>query len=107
MALIGLGLGIVAIVIILIISALPLYFAVKMLGGDATIFKVIMVNVAVGIIGAVLDAPLIAFLLLLFVYKSLFNLSWFGALGAWLLQFVVAGLLIVASVVLGLGLVVL
>ncbi|MFH1126684.1 MAG: hypothetical protein ABIG84_04335 [archaeon] len=101
----GLGLGFVGAVLIILISALPLYFAVKLLGGEATIFKVLMVNLIAAIVGAVFKLPLIGFLLLLFIYKEVFKLSWFGAFAAWILQFVVAAVLVAGAVILGIGLI--
>ncbi len=99
----GVTVGILAIVAILIISALPLYFAVKFLGGKATIFKVLMVNLIVGVIGAALDMPIIGFVLLLFVYKEVFKMSWLSAFLAWILQFIVAGALLFLASFLSLG----
>jgi len=95
--------GIVALILILIISALPLYFAVKILGGDASVFKVLIVNLIVGIIGIAVNSHLIAFLLLIFVYKMMFRLSWISAFLAWVLQFVIAALLVALAIILGLG----
>ncbi len=101
----GVSVGILAVVVIIIISALPLYFAVKFLGGKATIFKVLMVNLIVGIVGAVLDVPVVGFVLLLFVYKEVFKLSWFSAFFAWILQFVVALALVIGAVAFGVAVV--
>ena len=99
----GVTVGILVVVAILIISALPLYFAVKFLGGKATIFKVLMVNLIIGVIGATLDMPVVGFILLLFVYKKVFKMSWLSALLAWILQFVVAGALLFLALFLSLG----
>ncbi|MCK4551171.1 MAG: hypothetical protein KAT91_04405 [Candidatus Aenigmarchaeota archaeon] len=95
-----LGLGLLGIILISIISALPLYFAVKFLGGKATIIKVILVNIVVGLLGFLLNIPLIGFILLLLIYKELFELSWVRAFLAWVLQFVVAVILILCAIIL-------
>lgn len=95
--------GIAALIAILIISALPLYFAVKMLGGEASVLKVLLVNLIAGIIGVVVNSHLVAFLMLIFVYKMMFRLSWIGAFIAWVLQFVIAALLVALAIILGLG----
>lgn len=95
--------GIVALIFILIISALPLYFAVKILGGDASVFKVLFVNLVVGIIGIVVNSHLIVFLMLIFVYKMMFRLSWIAAFLAWILQFVIALVLVALAIILGAG----
>ena len=101
-----LGLGVIGIILVLVMSSLPLYFAVKFLGGKATILKVIFVNLIVGVISGVLAIPLLGFILLLFIYKKFFELSWLKAFLASILQFVVAAILVVvAVVVLGIALV--
>ena len=94
-----LGMGIIGIVLLLVISSLPLYFAVKFLGGKATILKVIFVNLFVGIVSGVLSIPLLGFILLLFIYKKFFELSWLKAFFALILQFVVAVILVVIAIV--------
>ena len=86
--------------IILFISALPLYFAVKYMGGEASILKVLLANLIVGVIYFFVPS-LIAFVLLLFVYKAMFELSWSGALGAWILQIIIAIILGFVFVILG------
>lgn len=96
------GISIVGVLIILFISALPLYFAVGLMGGKTSILKVLFANFIVGIIYLIVPS-LISFILLLFIYKEMFKLSWLGALGAWLLQFVVAVVLGLAFILLGLG----
>jgi len=95
--------GIVALIVILILSALPLYFAVNILGGDASILKVLLVNLIVAIIGIAINSNITAFILLLFIYKEVFKLSWISAFLAWLLQFVIALVLVGIAIILGLG----
>ena len=101
-----LGLGILWIVLLLVVSSLPLYFAVKFLGGKATILKVILVNLIVGLVSGLLSIPLLGFILLLFIYKKFFELSWLNAFFAWILQFVIAVILVVIAIaVLGIALI--
>ena len=89
-----------------IISAIPLWLAVKMLGGRGSVFRVIGVNLLVGLVAFAVRAVfstwagLIAFILMIWIYKDFFRLGWIRALLAWLLQFVVAALLLVLAVVL-------
>jgi len=66
-----------------------------------------MVNLIVGVIGAALDIPIIGFILLLFIYKKVFKMSWLSAFLAWILQFVVAGALLFLASFLSLGIAVL
>ncbi|MBW6461927.1 MAG: hypothetical protein K0B07_02680 [DPANN group archaeon] len=100
------SLGIVWYVLILVLASLPLYFAVKFLGGEVTILKVILLNFIVAIISGLLSIPLLGFILLLFIYKKFFELSWLNAFLAWILQFVVGAMLIfIAIFMLGIALV--
>ena len=94
-------------VLLMVISALPLHFAVIMLGGRSSILKVIGVNVLVGLLGGMVQlrfgllGELFAFLVLLAVYAAIFELSFVRAFLAWALQFVVAALLAMLAVLLG------
>jgi len=96
-------------IIILIISALPLYLAVKMLGGKTTIFKTILVNILGGIIVYLVNhffttwGGLIAFILLIWFYREMFRLKWFKALLAWLLQLIFMAILYAILAFLGLA----
>lgn len=104
MDLLTIGLAGIAVLIgLLIISALPLYFAVKILGGEASVFKVLFVNLIAGIVGIVVNSHLVTFLLLIFVYKLMFRLSWIAAFFAWMLQFVIALLLVGIAIMLDFG----
>lgn len=97
---------ILIIVLILIISALPLHFAVKLLGGHSTIIKVLFVNLLVGIVLAVLNflfgyvAGIIGFIAMILIYMNMFDLGFLRALLAWLLQAVIAAIIGILLVVL-------
>ena len=54
-ALMSFGLLVLVIFIILLINAFPLYFTVKLLGGKATISKVILVNIYAWIVFVILE----------------------------------------------------
>lgn len=74
-----------------IIAALPLHLAVSMLGGKSSILKVILVNIIVGILVAIIYsflpyASIIAFIVVLWVYREMFRLKWFKAFLAWIIQ---------------------
>jgi len=100
--------------IIIVLSAVPLYLAVKFLGGRATILKVIIVNIIAGIavpavkflvglylVGKGTYAGIIAFLFMLLVYKIFFRLGWIRAFLAWILQFVVIAAFIFITALMG------
>jgi hypothetical protein len=87
---------IIAIVVLLafIISALPLYFAVKFLGGKTSLIKTAFVTFISGVIVSGIQyrfktfGGLIAFFVLIWIYHEVFRLNWSKSFLAWLLQFV-------------------
>ena len=96
---------------LLVISALPLFFAVKIMGGRTGILKVILVNVIVGIVAYYIHShfaiwgTIAAFIALLFIYKIMFRIGFIKALIAWALQFVILFVLLyLFIVILGIGL---
>lgn len=91
---------ILAIIVSILVSAIPLNLAVKLLGGESSLLKVVLVNFVVAVIFVLsymyftVFAGLIAFILMLLVYKVMFDIGWIRAILAWLLQFVIAVILI-------------
>lgn len=80
-------------ILLFILAAIPLYFAVESLGGKATFLNVLLVNLITGVLYAVLRSQfffggLFAFILMIWIYHEVFRLKWFKAFLAWLLQFV-------------------
>ncbi len=79
-------------VVIFLISALPLYFAVKLLNGKTTLFKTAVITFISGIIVSVVNfffktwGALIAFVLLIWIYHDVFRLKWHKAFLVWILQ---------------------
>ncbi|MBR9676503.1 hypothetical protein GOV05_05850 [Candidatus Woesearchaeota archaeon] len=101
--------GVLAISLVLL--ALPLNLAVKMLGGTSTIFGVLIVHVIVGVLYVLINlfagglASLLSFIAMLFIYKKAFYLSWFRAFLAWILAMVVMALIsAAAALILGVSL---
>ncbi len=78
--------------IIFIISALPLYFAVRLLNGKTTLFKTAVITFISGAIVSIVNyffktwGALIAFFLLIWIYHETFRLKWHKAFLAWILQ---------------------
>ena len=94
--------------IAIIISCLPLYFAVLFLGGDASILKVFLTNVGIGVITAILVnfygfGGLVVLIFVIFIYSVVFNMGFIKAFFAWLLQYVIAFLLVLLAIFFGLG----
>ncbi|MFH2020160.1 MAG: hypothetical protein ABIJ34_02035 [archaeon] len=81
-------------VLVFIISALPLHFSIKFLGGKTDLLKTIMVVLISGVIVSAvkyqfkLFGGLIAFFILIWIYHEVFRLKWWKAFVAWFLQFV-------------------
>lgn len=91
------------IILSFVISALPLFFSVTMLGARTNIFRVIGVNVVVGLVvaGVYLLLPfasLIAVIATIFLYREFFRIKWWKALLAWFLQSFIAFLLVLILV---------
>lgn len=86
--------NIIFILIVIIISALPLYFAVDLLGGRVSIGKAFIVMVIVAILYSIITffmphyGAIVAFIVLIWVYREMFRLKWLKALLAWLIQMV-------------------
>ncbi len=96
-------------ILISAISAIPLNLAVKALGGKSSWLKAILVNLILDIINIFLSPQIrfgyiiISFILKLFIYKLMFRIGWLKALLAWILQYIIAVLLIVLLAAIGLG----
>jgi hypothetical protein len=84
-----------------IIASLPLYLAVKFLGGRTSILKVIGVHFIVAVVIAFIQffinilAGLIAFIAMLWIYKEMFQLGWLRAFLAWILSIIIAVILVI------------
>ena len=94
-----------AFLIVLIISALPLHFAVKILGGRTHLLKTILVMIVTSIMIVLVSlllpyGAIIGFIVLIWMYREMFRLKWYKALLVWILQiiFVVILLLILSFV---------
>lgn len=86
----------IGIFLVIVISSLPLYFAVKALGGKAGILKVFLVNVIVAVLIPIfiawlgfnggMAATVLSFIAMLLMYVIFFDLGFIKAFLAWLLQ---------------------
>jgi hypothetical protein len=97
---------IIAIVIVIILSSLPLYLSVMLLGGRPSITKVFLTNIVVAIGSAVLIkyiglGSLWVLLITILFYSFIFRMGIIRAFLAWLVQYVVAVILIIALIALG------
>lgn len=95
------------IVLIFVISAIPLYFAVKFVRGKTTIFKAAMINLLVGLIVGLISfiVPFIGFILgfivLLLMYRYFFRISFLKALFVWFLEIIIVYLLWLLAIFIG------
>ena len=86
---------------VFVLSSLPLYFPLKFLGAKAKLLAVIFVNLLVGLVTVVVKylfdtwGGLFAFILMILIYKEMFEIGTLRAILAWLLQFVFAVILFI------------
>jgi hypothetical protein len=92
-----------AIILAFTISALPLYLAVRMLGGRTSLLKAILITLVSGIVISLMQSifttygSIIAFLVLIWIYHEVFRLRWLKAVLAWLLQLAIVVLFLVLA----------
>ena len=106
-----LGAGIIFMLVVflaILLSSLPLYLSVAILGGRASILKVFFTNILVAIIAVfAFDAfgfgALAIVLFSVLLYMLMFRLGIIRALFAWLLQYIIAGLLLYLALLLGIS----
>jgi len=94
--------------LIITISALPLHLAVSFLGGRSSIFKAFLVMIVTGIVIVVITpffsfGRIIAFILLIWIYREMFRLKWYKAFFAWILQMIFIFLIGFVLSAIGLG----
>ncbi len=86
--------SIIILIFILIISSLPLYFAVSLLGGRASILNSLIVMLIASVLGIVMQiifpvfGPFIGWVLLIWAFHEIFRLKWLKAILAWILWIV-------------------
>jgi hypothetical protein len=100
---IAISVVILAIILAIIISSLPLYLAVKFLGGDATIVKVFLTNILVAVLSSALTyffglSTLYLLIIIVILYMFIFDLGIIRAFVVWFLQYVIAVLLFIAFI---------
>ena len=94
------ALAIIAMVLAFLISAIPLNIAARLLGGKSSIIWAAITNLIAGLVSAAIYSlfsrigSIAAFISLLAVYKFMFRLGWIRALLVWLLQGIIALLLV-------------
>ena len=94
-------------IVVLIITALPLHIAVKMLRGKSSILKVIGTNILVALVTFLIHifigafATILSFIAMLFIYKSMFRMGWFRSFLAWLMQLVIIAIIVIILILVG------
>ena len=92
-----------------ILSSMPLYLLIKLLGGKTSLLKTAFISFIAGlVIGAVKEAfafwgGLLAFLVLIWIYHEAFRLRWWKAFLLWLLQGILVGVLYAVAALLFIG----
>ncbi|MBN2111849.1 hypothetical protein JW707_01990 [Candidatus Woesearchaeota archaeon] len=102
------ALAILFVALFFIAASIPLHLAAKMFGGDSSLLKAALTNFIAGILGGVIFflfdgiALFVYFVVLLLVYKTMFNIGWIKAFLVWLMQGVILLALMLLFVLLGL-----
>lgn len=83
--------------VIFLITTLPLYFSVKLMGGRTTLIKTFFVMLLGAVINLVVYAflpfaTIISFILLIWLYREFFRLKWLKAFLVWIIQLVLIAL---------------
>lgn len=96
---------IIIVLVTFILSAIPLYRAVKFLKGKTNFPKTLFITLISGIIISILSLliklyiGIISSIVLIWIYKKAFRLKWTKAFMVWIIQIV---LIIISSVIFGL-----
>ncbi len=90
--------------IVLLVSSLPLYLAVKMMGGDAYLIETMIINVLAGGMPAIVALfvsnwiGVISFAIIIVVYTFFFRLTVMQAILTWFIQYL---LIVIALMLFG------
>ncbi|MFP4403575.1 MAG: hypothetical protein ACLFPJ_04450, partial [Candidatus Woesearchaeota archaeon] len=87
-------------IFILILSAIPMNIAVKFMGGRSSILKVLFANLVYAVLFFLIEMyvdiwTIFSFILMIFVYKVIFEMGWIRTILAWLLQFIILAIFVV------------
>ena len=97
------------IIAIFIISALPLYFAVKFLGGRTKLWKTIIINILAGIVLLIINTlvpvigGIVAFVIILMMYMYFFRIGFLRAILVWVLEIILVAIFWFIGTILGIG----
>ena len=92
--------------LVFVISALPLYFALHFFRSKVSLLMVLLVTFVAGLVVSFIQfyfeiwGFLIAFVVLIWIYREMFRLKWINAFLVWLLQLVFVIILQIIFVVL-------
>lgn len=101
-------LEIILIAAVFLIAGIPLHISANLVGGNSSLLKAALTNAIVGLCLALIYvflykyASIIGFIAVLLIYKAMFDIGWLRALLVWLLQGVIAFVLLVLLILLGL-----
>lgn len=100
--------NILILILVIIISTLPLYFSVKLLGGKTSLIKTFLVMVIVSF-GSTLISLILPFgiilgwLFLIWVFHEIFRLKYFNAFIAWILWIIFIVIFSFIGMLIGIG----
>jgi hypothetical protein len=100
---------IIWIILVFLISAIPLDISVKLLGGKTNLIKTALIALVAGLVFSFLRGiltsffgALLAFVVMIWIYREAFRLRLFKAFLAWILQFVFLALFFMVLALIGL-----
>ncbi len=88
-------------IVLLVLTAIPLYLAVSLLGGKASLINAILVNIITGIITSTLRSQynflglILGFFITMWIYREVFRLIWIKAFLVFIVQAVIMFLVII------------
>jgi hypothetical protein len=101
--------NILILLVIIIISSLPLYFAVSFLGGRTSILRTFIVMLIVAGTSIIIQlflpiwGVLVSWIVMIWIFHEFFRLKWLKAIFAWILWIVFIFILTFITGLIGLG----
>lgn len=104
----GFIISLLVLFLIIIISALPLHIAVKLMNGRTHLLKTILVMFITSLIITIISTlipfgAILAFIILIWLYREIFRLKWYKAFIVWLLQIIFISILVFIVSIVGIS----
>ncbi|MBN2567620.1 hypothetical protein JXB02_06080 [Candidatus Woesearchaeota archaeon] len=107
---IGIILGLALLLLYLVVAAIPLYLALRLLGADPSFRKAVVANLTVAAIAGLLQwligffpGILISFVLILFILNKMFDIGWGKAFIVLIVEIIIIWVAFILMALLGIG----